>query len=155
MSVSDAPLHKVAGAAEAVTSEGTSLIDTTAVTAVVLPQVLDAVSVYMPADRVQVVKADGLRLVDVNPFGPLHANDVAPVAVAVSVRDAPLQRVVAEGMAVTEVGTVFIVMADVVTVALPQLLVATNVYTPAEAVPVVIAAGLRTNDVNPPGPLQV
>ena len=52
-----------------------------------------------------------------------------------------------EGVAVTDVGTVFIVTADVVTVVLPQLLVATKVYMPEETVPVVMAAGFRTDDV--------
>ena len=58
VTVSDAPTH-TGDDPEAVTDAGTSLTVTEAVVATVLPHVLVAVSVYIPADNVVVVIADG------------------------------------------------------------------------------------------------
>ena len=136
------------------TVSGTVLIVIAEVVVLVLPQVLVAVRVYTPAEAVEVVIGAGLATDAVNPFGPPHEKPVAPVAEPLSVNMAPEQRIVAEGTALTTDGTVLMVIAVVVVVVLPQTLVAVNVYTPAEAVLVVIAAGLATDEVNPPGPLQ-
>lgn len=57
----------------------------------------------------------------------------------------PMHSEVAEGVAVTDTGLVLMVMA-IVEDTIPQLLVAVNVYTPAEAVFTVNAAGLRSVD---------
>lgn len=64
VSVSVAPLHSVVADGVAVTAVGAAFTVTDAVVAVVLPQPLVAVSVYIPLDKVVVVMAAGLRLVD-------------------------------------------------------------------------------------------
>ena len=133
-------------AAVAVTVVGISFTVTDAVAAVMLPQPLDTVRVYMPAEAVDAVKAAALRSVDEYPPGPLHEYDVAPVAVPVSVRVLPTHRLVADGVADTAEGTVFTVSAVVVIVVLPQALVAVSVYTPVATVPAVKLAGLRSVD---------
>ena len=85
-------------------------------------------------------------------MGPLHEKDVAPVAVPVSDIVLPLHSAEGDAVAVTEVGTVRIMIEGVVAVVLPQLLVAVSVYTPAESVVVTMPAGLRLVDENPSGP---
>ena len=56
--------------------------------------------------------------------------------------------------AVTDAGIVVIASAAVVTVVVPQLLVATMVYIPADGAVTVKPAGLRPVAVYPPGPLH-
>ena len=79
---------------------------------------------------------------------------MAPVAAPVSVNVPPLHIVVADGVALTAVGAVLIVIAVVVTVVEPQGLVATNVYTPAEAVFTVKLAGVSAVEEKLLGPLH-
>ena len=134
--------------------DGIGLMVIAAVVAIVLPQLLVAEIVYIPAAAVPTVNDAGLSNVDVNPFGPLHKYEVAPVAAPVRVRVDPLHTDVEDGVADTVVGVVFTVIAVVVAVVLPQLLAATSVYIPAEAVPTVNDAGTRSVEVNPFGPLH-
>ncbi len=61
------------GVAEALTADGTTFTVTAAVVADVLPQALVAVTVYIPAYGEVTANADGFWLVEVKPFGPLHA----------------------------------------------------------------------------------
>lgn len=58
----------------------------------------------------------------------------------------PEHKLVADGVADTADGADNIIIAAVVAVAVPQLLVADNVYTPADAVPTVNVAGFRSVD---------
>ena len=127
VSVRVLPAQSVVADGVAVTVVGLVLTFTVAVVAIVLPQLLVAVSVYMPAEAVLTVKPAGLRSVDVNDDGPLHAYEVAPVATPVSVSVLPEQSVRAEGAALTVVGAVFTATAEVVTVVEPHALVATSV----------------------------
>lgn len=92
--------------------------------AVVLPQLLVAESVYIPADSVETENEAGLSEVEEKLLGPLHANDVAPVAAPVSVNVLPVHNVVEDDVAETPDGEVLIVTAVVATVVVPQLLVA-------------------------------
>lgn len=66
----------------------------------------------------------------------------------------PEHRLVADGVADTAEGTDKMVSAAVVAVVLPHRFVAVSVYTPAAAVPTVNAAGLRSVDEKPLGPLH-
>jgi len=66
----------------------------------------------------------------------------------------PVHNVVADAAAIGEVGAVFTVTMSVVAVVLPHGLVAVSVYIPEDNVPTVMAAGLRSVEVNPSGPLH-
>ena len=66
------------------------------------------------------------------------------VAVPVSVRVAPLHTDNGDAVAVTNVGVLLTVTEAVVAVALPHILVAVRVYTPADKVVVITPAGLST-----------
>ena len=112
-----------------------------------------AVTVYTPADEALITKEAGL-LVETEPSGPLQLYELAPVAAAVMVRVLPTHNVVAEGVVVTPVGAVSTDSTVVVDSVLPHGLVAVSVYTPAEAVLTVNAAGLRSVEVNAFGPLH-
>ncbi len=61
------------GVADADTADGTTFTVTVEVVADVLPQVLVATRVYIPALAVVTANADGFCDVEVKPFGPLHA----------------------------------------------------------------------------------
>lgn len=132
---------------------GAVLTVTAGVVATTLPQLLVAVSVYIPADAETTVIAPGFWLVDVNPLGPLQEYEVASAAVPVKVSDVPTHTVVADAVAVTDDGTVVIVNAAVASV-LPHMLVAVSVYTPADSALVANAVGFRSVEVKPSGPLH-
>ena len=66
-----APEHTDAGDAEALTPEGAPFTVTAVVVAVELPQLLIAVTVYMPADNVLTITDEGFNA-ELKPLGPLH-----------------------------------------------------------------------------------
>lgn len=70
--VSGAPLHRLVADGEADTLAGVVLIVIAVVVVVVLPQLLVAVSVYIPAAAVPTVNAAGFWSVEVKLLGPLH-----------------------------------------------------------------------------------
>ena len=76
------------------------------------------------------------------------------MAAPVNVSVAPAHKEEEEGVAETPVGIALTVIADAVTVVLPQPFVATRVYTPAEAVLTVNDAGLSNVELKLPGPLH-
>jgi hypothetical protein len=76
------------------------------------------------------------------------------VAVPVSVRVAPLHTDNGDAVAVTNVGVLFTVTEAVVAVALPHILVAVSVYTPADKVVVMIPVGLSTAEEYVLGPVH-
>lgn len=119
------------GFASALTPEGNTFTVTTAVVALVVPQVFIADTVYTPLPPEAIANAAGFCDAAVYPAGPLQLNDTAPAADDVSVRFAPSLSGLGAAEAVTDVGATFTVSTLVVAVAVPQLLVAVIVYIPA------------------------
>ena len=83
VNVSVLPGHIGFGDADAVTPDGSGLIVIVTVTGVASPHELPAVNVYTPAPADVTETIEGFCKADVNPFGPVQLQVVAPVAVPV------------------------------------------------------------------------
>jgi hypothetical protein len=68
------------------------------------PAAFLAVNVYTPAAAVVIFVMEGLCKEEINPFGPVQFQKVAPMALPVKVKVLPAQRAVELGMGVTPAG---------------------------------------------------